>query len=325
MHCGPAMGKRQLGNRKPIEVAVIGGGCASIAAAFELTRPQHKGAYHVTIYQLGWRLGGKGSSGRGAAGRIEEHGLHVWLGCYDNAFLLLRQCYEELKANDKGRGRNWDDFFLPDSHIAVAGNSANGGWVNWAAHFPPAPGLPGDPLDTAQSVHAQALLRARRGAAANAAAGPGDVPGLRRSRTSGSGAGSCGRTIRMPSSRGWRACCVSARWRRPRSPSRRWRWWRRRSKSMAAVPQNAVLKLMEADCRRRAQAIRAVGRDRRSHPISMGDRRSDPGQPRRRHPLQPADRSARARCHQSFRPSGVAAAERRVRARDRFAVHAHSL
>lgn len=141
------MGKRQLGVRKPIEVAIIGGGCASIAAAFELTQPRHKGAYHVTIYQAGWRLGGKGASGRGIAGRIEEHGLHVWLGCYDNAFMLLRQCYEELKASSKGQFRNWDDLFLTDSHIAAAGQSAQGGWVNWSAHFPPAPGLPGDPLD----------------------------------------------------------------------------------------------------------------------------------------------------------------------------------
>ena len=62
--------------------------------------------------------------------------------------MLLRQCYEELKGNKKGPGRNWDDFFMPDSHIAAAGHSADGGWVNWAAHFPPAPGLPGDPLDT---------------------------------------------------------------------------------------------------------------------------------------------------------------------------------
>ena len=72
----------------------------------------------------------------------------MWLGCYDNAFLLLRQCYKELKGNaTKGRGRDWDDCFLRDSHIAVAGSSAQGGWVNWAVHFPPAPGLPGDPLD----------------------------------------------------------------------------------------------------------------------------------------------------------------------------------
>lgn len=146
-----------MGARRPIEVAIIGGGCASIAAAFELTRPEHKGAYHVTIYQLGWRLGGKGASGRGPAGRIEEHGLHVWLGCYDNAFRLLRQCHDELRASSKGRKpkgecaenrlRNWDDYFLTDSHIAVAGASSQGGWINWAAHFPPAPGMPGDPID----------------------------------------------------------------------------------------------------------------------------------------------------------------------------------
>jgi len=133
--------------QRPIEVAVIGGGCASIAAAFELTHPRHKGAYHVTIYQLGWRLGGKGASGRGPAGRIEEHGLHVWLGCYDNAFLLLRQCYEELNRNAKGPGLNWQDLFMPDSFIAVAGASARGGWAHWAAHFPAAPGFPGDPID----------------------------------------------------------------------------------------------------------------------------------------------------------------------------------
>jgi uncharacterized protein with NAD-binding domain and iron-sulfur cluster len=137
-----------LAARKPIEVAVIGGGCASIAAAFELTQPRHKGAYHVTVYQLGWRLGGKGASGRGAAGRIEEHGLHVWLGCYDNAFLLLRQCYDELnRGKRKGQVKNWRDLFVTDSYIAAAGASAQGGWINWAAFFPPAPGLPGDPLD----------------------------------------------------------------------------------------------------------------------------------------------------------------------------------
>ena len=142
------VGKQQLGVRKPIEVAVIGGGCASMAAAFELSHPRHDGKYHVTVYQLGWRLGGKGSSGRGVAGRIEEHGLHVWLGCYDNAFMLLRQCYEELRATSKEPVRAWDEVFMPDSQIAAAGNSAKGGWVNWTAQFPPAPGLPGDPLDT---------------------------------------------------------------------------------------------------------------------------------------------------------------------------------
>ena len=153
--------------KKPIKIAIIGGGCGSIAAAFELTHPRQKGAYEVTIYQLGWRLGGKGASGRGAAGRIEEHGLHVWFGCYDNAFAMLRECYDELNGGvPKKHQKNWRDFFLTDSHIAVTGHSAQGGWVNWAAFFPPAPGLPGDPLDLASPFtirhylgRAAALLR----------------------------------------------------------------------------------------------------------------------------------------------------------------------
>src|SRR6185295_7046378 len=81
---------------QPIKVAIVGGGCAAMAAAFELTRPEHAGRYAVTVYQLGWRLGGKGASGRGVAGRIEEHGLHLWMGFYENAFRLMRECYEEL-------------------------------------------------------------------------------------------------------------------------------------------------------------------------------------------------------------------------------------
>ena len=50
----------------------------------------------ATVAQVGWRLGGKGASGRNPdrGQRIEEHGLHIWLGFYANAFRLLRACYE---------------------------------------------------------------------------------------------------------------------------------------------------------------------------------------------------------------------------------------
>src|SRR5580698_6249389 len=81
---------RTMEMERPIEVAIVGGGCAGMAAAFELTRPEHKGKYRLTVYQLGWRLGGKGASGRGEADRIEEHGLHVWMGVYENAFRVMR-------------------------------------------------------------------------------------------------------------------------------------------------------------------------------------------------------------------------------------------
>jgi uncharacterized protein with NAD-binding domain and iron-sulfur cluster len=80
-------------------VAVLGGGVGSVATAFELTAtPELRQRFDVTVYQLGWRLGGKGASGRnlGEGGRIEEHGLHIWFGFYDNAFRLMREAYEEL-------------------------------------------------------------------------------------------------------------------------------------------------------------------------------------------------------------------------------------
>ncbi len=84
-----------------------------MTAAFELTRPEHRGKYHVTIYQLGWRLGGKGASGRGPADRIEEHGFHVWMGFYENAFRLLRECYSELDRNPRTRRfAEWRDAFF---------------------------------------------------------------------------------------------------------------------------------------------------------------------------------------------------------------------
>ncbi len=131
---------------RPVEVAIVGGGCAGIAAAFELTRAHHGGRYHVTVYQLGWRLGGKGASGRGPNGRIEEHGLHVWLGFYENAFRLLRECYAELGRDAQShRFATWSDAFMADSHIGIADRAAES-WLSWTAYFPAAPGLPGDPM-----------------------------------------------------------------------------------------------------------------------------------------------------------------------------------
>jgi len=132
---------------RPIQVAVLGGGCAGITAAFELTRPEHHGRFAVTVYQQGWRLGGKGASGRGAAGRIEEHGLHVWMGCYENAFRLLRECYAELGRDPQTQPMaDWRDAFFPAPRIGLTEEREEGGRDDWTAFFPPMPGLPGDPL-----------------------------------------------------------------------------------------------------------------------------------------------------------------------------------
>ena len=66
----------------------------AITAAYYLSSDPDR--YDITVYQQGWRLGGKGASGRGRLERIEEHGLHIWFGFYENAFRMLHECHEQL-------------------------------------------------------------------------------------------------------------------------------------------------------------------------------------------------------------------------------------
>ena len=83
-------------------VAILGGGMAGLATAWRLSESGWTTEFEsITVYQRGWRLGGKGASSRGVNGRIEEHGLHVWFGWYENALRLLQECYEELDRADR--------------------------------------------------------------------------------------------------------------------------------------------------------------------------------------------------------------------------------
>ena len=70
----------------------------------------------ITVYQRGWRLGGKGASSRGPNGRIEEHGLHVLLGYYDHTFDVMGRCYEALdraQSDPTCPIRTWDEAVAP--------------------------------------------------------------------------------------------------------------------------------------------------------------------------------------------------------------------
>ena len=143
----------------PQRVAIVGGGCASLAAAFELSRPEHQGRYDITVYQLGWRLGGKGASGRGPSQRIEEHGLHLWMGFYENAFALMRDCYaERRRLHPEARFADWRDAFKPAPDVAVADRLGQD-WSTWQAHFAPGRGEPGDPLSQGSPFSVLAYLR----------------------------------------------------------------------------------------------------------------------------------------------------------------------
>ena len=113
-------------------VAILGGGFAGLTAAFELTRTAAlRDRFAVTLYQQGWRLGGKCASARDAQGRILEHGLHFWFGCYDNAWAMLREVYA---AWDRPQGcpfKTGLDAFTAQSFTPI-GQKVGDSW----SHFP---------------------------------------------------------------------------------------------------------------------------------------------------------------------------------------------
>ncbi len=107
------------------KVAILGGGIAGLTTAFELTNaPNWKDNYDITIYQLGWRVGGKGASGRNSrvSGRIQEHGLHIWMGFYENAFHMMRYVYDECRQENlmpHSPLQTVRDAFLPLNYTPV--------------------------------------------------------------------------------------------------------------------------------------------------------------------------------------------------------------
>ena len=123
-----------------------------MTAAFELSKPALQDRFEVTVYQQGWRLGGKGASGRGPNGRIEEHGLHIWMGFYENAFRVMREVYAEL---DRDPSRcpvaRCSDAFSPAERIGVA-HPHGAAWHVWTTIFPALPGEPGTPISELAST-----------------------------------------------------------------------------------------------------------------------------------------------------------------------------
>ncbi len=89
----PAEIRQPAGGGRKLRVAVLGGGPAACAAAYWLAKQRDE--YDVTLYTMGWRLGGKCAAGRNPAAhdRIEEHGLHALLGFYRNAIRTLADVY----------------------------------------------------------------------------------------------------------------------------------------------------------------------------------------------------------------------------------------
>lgn len=129
----------------PKKIAILGGGVGAMTAAFYLTdQPGWENRYEVTVYQMGWRLGGKGASGRNAqiGQRIEEHGLHIWFGFYQNAFRTMQRAYGLLDRPPGAPLATWQDAFKPQ-HSFCLSEQIRGRWQQWLIDTPIMPGVPG--------------------------------------------------------------------------------------------------------------------------------------------------------------------------------------
>lgn len=142
--------------QKRRKIAVIGSGVGAMTATYAITMiPDWDKHYDITVYQMGWRCGGKGASGRNASNhqRIEEHGLHIWAGFYENAFRLMRDCYAQMnqlnirKPSDPlgtidAAFKGLSHFFIAEDIPQADGSSSLHPWRIDFAPFAEQPGVP---------------------------------------------------------------------------------------------------------------------------------------------------------------------------------------
>jgi len=93
-------------------IAIVGGGLGGLSAAYALSKPELSGKYDITVFQMGWRLGGKCATGRGAFKRIEEHGIHGFLGAYYNTLSMMKDVYENWEPNTGNPIPTYEEAFI---------------------------------------------------------------------------------------------------------------------------------------------------------------------------------------------------------------------
>jgi uncharacterized protein with NAD-binding domain and iron-sulfur cluster len=141
-HGGISMSKKK-------RVVILGGGVGSMSAAYAITSlPDWRERFEsVDVYQLGWRLGGKGASGRDQANhdRVLEHGVHMWMGFYENAFAMMRQVYAELDRPVGAPLRTVEEAFTPQNQVGVSAPlvADDETWTRWWIDMPVGSGTPG--------------------------------------------------------------------------------------------------------------------------------------------------------------------------------------
>ncbi len=108
-------------------IAVLGGGPGGLSAAYHLAK-QGREDLDITVYTMGWRLGGKGAAGCNfeRSQRIEEHGIHLFGNFYPNTFGVMKEVQEvsyhdfipsNLQVMTEWQDRRWQLFPTRYAHV----------------------------------------------------------------------------------------------------------------------------------------------------------------------------------------------------------------
>ncbi|MDP4233248.1 MAG: NAD(P)-binding protein [Bacteroidota bacterium] len=138
-----------MSDKQKKKIAVLGAGMSALSAVHEMTNYDGwQDDYEITVYVRGWRVGGKTATGRGVNMRIEEHGIHIMQGWYNNAFRLIQDVYAEREAKKLDPDcpiQTWKDAFIEDNGTLLMEYSpTEGRWINWPMVFPGNDAVPGD-------------------------------------------------------------------------------------------------------------------------------------------------------------------------------------
>ncbi len=160
------MNETETASTKKKKIAILGGGMAALSTAFELT--DYEGwddHYEITLYQMGWRLGGKCATGRGPNDRIEEHGIHVFMGFYNNAIRMVRLAFDAWEQASNNRMpddypfKSWETIFHRQTSIMLPEYSKEEGkWLHWPMVFPENDLVPGIGDPPSEQVNIKKLI-----------------------------------------------------------------------------------------------------------------------------------------------------------------------
>ncbi len=126
-------------------ISILGGGIGALASAYFITdQPGWEERFEITIHTMGWRLGGKCASSRGPNQRIEEHGIHGFMGSYYNALPLVARLYDELKR-PPGPLSTFEQAMVP-VNLAMQWEWHGNKLHAWPQRFQPNSHSPRDPV-----------------------------------------------------------------------------------------------------------------------------------------------------------------------------------